>query len=230
MKYQTWALLTLIFIPSALVCQKKDRKLESRIAEIVSSFHGEAGIYVKNLRTSRTASIRADSLFPTASMIKVSLLIGVMDKIEKRELDYHGEMIYNDSLLYSGVDILGSFKSGEKIELSKLMMLMMSMSDNTASLWLQSLAGGGNRVNQLLDSLGFTQTRVNSRTPGRENDRNVYGWGQTTPKEMVGLLEKAYRGEIISKKASERILRLMGRNYWDEAGISQVPPVVFFGC
>jgi beta-lactamase class A len=109
-------------------------------------------------------------------------------------------------------------------------MLMLSMSDNTASLWLQSLAGGGIRINYLLDSLGFSQTRVNSRTPGRENNRNLYGWGQTTPKEIVMIFEKIYKGEIFNSKVSERMMRLLGRDYWDEEGISQIPPTVFVAC
>src|SRR5271170_6177356 len=155
MKFKNWTFAIFAFLPAMLLSQKNDKKLESRIREIFKGFHGEAGIYVKNLRTSKIAVWHADTLFPTASMIKVSLLTGIMDKIEKGELDYHGIMIYKDSLLYEGVDILGSFKNGEKIELSKLMMLMMSMSDNTASLWLQSLAGGGQRINEILDSLGF---------------------------------------------------------------------------
>jgi beta-lactamase class A len=223
-------LLIFLFLPMLVFPQKRDKRLQAQIEEIVKGFHGEVGIYVKNLKTSKIVAINADTLFPTASMIKVSLLIGIMNKIEKGELDYHGEQIYKDSLLYEGVDILGSFKSGEKIELSKLMTLMLSMSDNTASLWLQSLAGGGVRVNQLLDSLGFSLTRVNSRTSGREKNRDLFGWGQTTPFEMVGLFEKIYKGEVISKKASERMLRLLGRNYWDEAGISQVPPFIFVAC
>jgi beta-lactamase class A len=224
-----YSLISLL-LPLLIFSQKTDKKLQSQIQEMCKEFHGQVGVYVKNLRTSKIIAINADTLFPTASMIKVSLLIGIMDKIEKAELDYHGEQIYKDSLFYAGVDILGSFKSGEKIELSKLMTLMLSMSDNTASLWLQSLAGGGIRVNQLLDSLGFSQTRVNSRTSGREKNRDLFGWGQTTPFEMVGLFEKIYKGEVISRKASERMLRLLGRNYWDEVGISQVPPSIFVAC
>lgn len=99
--------------------------------------------------------------------------------------------------------------------------------DNTASLWLQSLAGKGTRINEILDSLGFKNTRVNSRTPGRESDRVMYGWGQTTPKEMATIIEKIVRGEVINKERSSQMLRLLGRNYWDEQAISQIPPGVF---
>ena len=63
-------------------------------------------------------------------------------------------------------------KTNEKIVLKKVIMLMLTTSDNTASLWLQSLAGTGTRINEILDSLGFSNTRVNSRTPGRENNRS----------------------------------------------------------
>jgi beta-lactamase class A len=150
----------------------------------------------------------------------------VMDNIHKGELTYHQELQYRDSLLYAGVDILGSFKQDEKIDLSKVMMLMLTMSDNTASLWLQSLAGTGTRINQLLDSMGFKRTRVNSRTPGREEARSQYGWGQTSPREMASLLEKIYKGEVISKGASDRMLRSLNRNYWDGVSISQLPPYV----
>jgi beta-lactamase class A len=123
-------------------------------------------------------------------MVKVPILIGIMHKIHNDELEYHQEMTYTDSLFYSeGEDILASFKSGEKIRISKLLMLMMSTSDNTASLWLQGLAGTGTLINKYLDSLGMKDTRVNSRTEGRQSNREQYGWGQTTPKEMATLLK-----------------------------------------
>jgi beta-lactamase class A len=106
-------------------------------------------------------------------------------------------------------------------------MLMLTMSDNTASLWLQTLAGTGTRINELMDSLGLPNTRVNSRTPGRTEQRKKWGWGQTTPREMGQLLEKIIRHEVISYTASEKMLRLMSRNYWDEEAISRLPADVF---
>lgn len=78
-----------------------------------------------------------------------------------------------------------------------------------------------------MDSLGLKDTRVNSRTPGREANRTEYGWGQTTPREIGTLIEKIYRNEVFSAAACERMMRCLGRNYWDEnEAISQVPPYV----
>ena len=125
---------------------RTDSKLEKKITDLVKGFHGDVGVYVKNLRTGKVSIFQADTIFPTASMVKIPIMVGMMDKIEKGELGYHQELIYKDSLLYAGSDMLGSYKSGEKIEVGKAMLLMLSTSDNTASLWLQSLAGGGARI------------------------------------------------------------------------------------
>jgi beta-lactamase class A len=207
--------------------QKTDKKLNEKLQEAIAGFNGDIGIYVKNLHTGKTVAINADTVFPTASIVKVSILLGIMDKLEKGELIYDQPLEYKDSLLYAGSDILGSFKSGEKVLLKKVMMLMLTTSDNTASLWLQSLAGTGTRINEILDSLGFKDTRVNSRTPGREDNRTVYGWGQTTPAEIGKLFEMIYQNKIYSPLACERMMRCLGRNYWDEdEAISEVPPYV----
>lgn len=216
-----------LFFSVVAFAQHTDKKLETRLREAVSGFNGDIGIYVKNLKTGKIAVFNADTIFPTASIVKVPILLGVMQKLERGELFYDSTIIYRDSLLYAGEDILGSFKDGEKIRLKKVMMLMMTTSDNTASLWLQGLAGGGTRINQILDSLGFKDTRVNSRTPGREDIRKMYGWGQTTPREMGEIFERIYRNQIFSLAACDRMMRCMGRNFWDqEEAISVIPPYI----
>jgi beta-lactamase class A len=217
----------LLALQPALYSQKVDKKLTSQLEAAVQGFNGDIGIYVKNLRTGKIASIHADSIFPTASIVKVPILLGVMDKINRGELHYDSALVYRDSLLYEGEDILGSFRDAEKILLKKIIMLMLTTSDNTASLWLQKLAGTGTRINQLLDSLGYKVTRVNSRTPGRESNRAAYGWGQTSPLEMAQIFESIYRNQLFNTAACDRMMRVLGRNFWDEdEAISQIPPYV----
>ena len=222
-------LFTTLYLHCTIVlfAQKFDKKLQAKVEEAIQGFNGDIGVYIKNLRTGKTVAINADTIFPTASIVKVPILIGIVDKIQRGELAYDSALVYKDSLLYEGVDILGSFKNDEKILLKKVMMLMLTTSDNTASLWLQSLAGKGTRINEILDSLGLVSTRINSRTPGREGNRTQYGWGQTTPKEMGTIFEKIYRNEIFSPVACDRMMRSLGRNYWDvNEAISQIPPYI----
>jgi len=204
---------------------RTDKKLTKELQKLVKDFKGDAGIYVQNLKTGKFAGINADTIFPTASMIKIPIMCGVFDKIEKNELSYHQNLIYRDSLLYAGEDILGSFKDGEKIQLSKVQMLSITTSDNTASLWLQKLAGSEN-INQWLSENGFEHTRLNSRTASRQAYQKLYGWGQTTPREMSMLVKKIRDGQAVSSAASERMYRNMVRIYWDAEALSEIPPYI----
>ncbi|MDN5288195.1 MAG: serine hydrolase [Mucilaginibacter sp.] len=218
-------LLTLfLFITSATLAQT-DNKLTAQLQNAIKGFKGQAGIYVQNLKTGKIVAINADTLFPTASMIKVSIQCGLMDKIEKGELQYNQKLIYRDSLLYRGEDILGSFKDKDTIQLSKVALLMITMSDNTASTWLQKLVGG-EYINNWLQQNGFKVMRVNSRIPGREAIRKVYGWGVSTPFEMCRLFTMIRQGKAVSEAASERMYRNMVRIYWDDKALSQIPPYV----
>lgn len=224
-----YLIIIALFILKPATAQTTDKKLTNLLSKEIQGFNGTIGIYVKNLRTGKTVQINADTLFTTASVVKVPILLGITDKIRKGEYTYDSTLTYwyKDSLLYPGEDILGEFKDGGKIRIKKLIMLMLTTSDNTASLWLQKLSGTGTRINEILDSLGYKNTRVNSRTVGREANRRQYGWGQTTPREIAGIFESLYNGTIYSKADCETMLRSLGRNFWDEnAALSQIPPYI----
>jgi beta-lactamase class A len=220
--------LALLLFPFLAFAQKTktDHKLEQSLTALISGFKGTVGIYVMNLKTGKQAGINADSIFPTASIVKVPILVGLFDKIEKGELSYHQPLLYRDSIKYGGSGIMQFFKDSSATELSVLANLMMTYSDNTASLWNQRLAGGGARINEVLQQYGLKDTRINSRTKGREAIWKIYGWGQTTPREMATLLIKIRKGEIVSKAASERMYRLMTKGYYDENALSQIPPYI----
>lgn len=217
-----------VFLAASSYSQREDAKLQLQIEKMIQNFHGNIGIYVHDLKHNKVVAINADTVFPTASIVKIPILLGIMNRIKNGELAYHQRLTYTDSLYYGeGDDILSDFKDSSTIELSKVMMLMLTISDNCASLWLQGLAGGGQTINGLLDTLGLKFTRVNSRTPGRESNRSLYGWGQTTPREIAGILEGIVKSKLLDKASSEKMLRLLGRQYWDEEALSQIPPGVF---
>ena len=202
-----------------------DASLERKLRVALSGFRGDVGVYVRNLRTGKTVTINADTLFPTASTIKIPIQCGLFDKLQKGELTYGQELVYRDSLHYDN-GITGSLRDSAKIPLSEVVMLMETVSDNTASLWCQALAGGGVAINAWLDKNGFSQTRVNSRTPGRQAAQKQYGWGQTTPRELASLLVYIREGRAVSPDASDEMYRNLGRQYWDNDGLSQLPPNV----
>lgn len=227
-KKTVWAACCSLLL-SVCAFSQTDKKLTVQLQAAIKDFRGEVGIYVKNLKTNRIVEINADTLFPTASLIKVPIQCGLFDKIARGELQYSATLTYKDSLDYDD-GLIGSLKDGAKVPLSEVVMLMETVSDNTGSLWCQALAGGGKAINNWLANNGFAQTRVNSRTPGRETNRTLYGWGQTTPREMAELLTMIRQGRAISPDASDRMYRNLCRQYWDGEGLSQLPPDIRAAC
>ena len=204
-----------------------DPILQRQLESAVRGFDGKVGIYVRNLRTGRYAAIAADSAFPTASMIKVPILIATFDAIQQGRLAYTQQLTYTDSLAYVDEDELGyQLKDSAKVRLSWVEMMMLTLSDNTSALWLQYLAGTGTTINSWLETHGFKVTRVNSRTPGRHDIWEQYGWGVTTPREMTDLFVMIREGRAVSPAASQEMYRHLTRSYWTGEALSAIPPWV----
>lgn len=223
-----WACLVTGTMPTLWAQATVDRDLQASLEDRVRDFRGDVGIYVRHLGTGATATIRADTLFPTASMVKLPLLVTLYDQVERGLLDLEARLTYEDSLFYGEKDdddIVNKMRPGETVTLSKLAFFMISISDNTASLWIQGLVGGAS-VNQWLEEHGFRATRVNSRVEGRRPDWEAYGWGQTTPREMAELLVMIREGRAVSPGASADMYRTLTDIYWDEEALSVLPPTV----
>ncbi len=206
-----------------------DSALAARLDSLARGFRGTVGIYVRHLSTGASVAMNADSVFPTASLVKVPILLTLYDQVQQGRLDLDARVPYPDTLHYRYVeatDVAGYMVAGDTLPLSELAFLMLTVSDNVASLWIQALVGGGAAVNEWMAAHGFAHTRVNSRTPGREAARTAYGWGQTTPREIAESLVMIREGRAVSPRASEEMYRLLTKAYWDDLALSQIPPTV----
>jgi beta-lactamase class A len=213
--------------PAAAQSEHPDRGLQRELETLTRGFRGEVGVYVRHLRTGATAVIAPDDTFPTASMIKVPIMLGVFDAIAR------GVFAFNDTApepraraRYPEDDILAGLSDTARITVGRLLTLSLTYSDNSASLWLQQLAGAGTAINDLLRRNRFAVTRVNARTPGREADYERWGWGQTTPREMARLVTLIRQRQAVSPAASEEMYRHLTRSYWTGEALSQLPPTV----
>jgi beta-lactamase class A len=94
---------------------------------------------------------------------------------------------------------------------------MMVLSDNTATnLVLDVLTTDA--VNARMESLGFKNIKIMRRigsggesVAGKDPENKKYGLGMATPREMVLVMEKLERGEVISAAASKEMIDLMKR-------------------
>ena len=197
-----------------------------KIEILLNNFNGEVGFYFLHLDRGIDFGINENKIFPSASLIKIPIMVQIFNRVENDNLNLDSLLFYDSSLInykYKGDDSIARFKENETISINKLLTHMITFSDNHASLWLQIIAGGGTKINEILDKYNFTKTKVNSRTLNREDQYLQYGWGQTTPKEMSKLMIEIKNGNIVSKKSSDEMYRHLTRIYWDDEALSQIP-------
>ena len=118
----------------------------------------------------------------------------------------------------SGSGILPEFAGGLRLTLRDAVTLMMVMSDNTATNLVIDALGGADTVNARMQSLGMKDTRLMRKVggggeseEGKKEENKRFGLGRTSPHEMVALVEKLERGEIVSPAVSKEMIELMKR-------------------
>lgn len=213
----------MLCLPMISFAQKVDKKLEKQIKTEIKGFNGDIGIYVENLKTKEIVAINADTIFPTASIVKVPILAGVFQKISNGELQLNKGYQYSVNRAYGGSGLMQFYKDSAQTDLSTMISLMLTYSDNVTSIWLQELAGGGAEINVLMDKLGLDNTKVNSKTVGREDNWKKYGWGQTTPKEMATLFALIREGKVIDARHSDKMYRYLKNQFYNERSLSKIP-------
>lgn len=217
-------LLLILVISVPLLSQSLDQKIQS----VLDGFNGEVAFYYRHLKTGNSLSFNGNDTMPTASLIKIPILLTLFDTISARPAFYQKQMVYDSTKANYGTggQILGRFREAQPISVSHLVSLMITYSDNHASLWLQELAGGGEAINWWLAKKGFKVTRMNSRTAGRRPIWQRWGWGQTTAREMAELVIGIRQSKWHSRAVSEEIQRVLSQIYWRSYALSQIPPGV----
>ncbi|NND73311.1 MAG: serine hydrolase [Rhodothermales bacterium] len=200
-----------------------DPDLQAVVDSVVRGFRGEVGVYVQHIPSGRSAEVRADVVFPSASLIKVPILINTVRQIEKGVLDIDAAFPFRDTLRTAGSGLLAGFRDGEMVTIREMMLLMSSASDNTAALWLQQLGGSGAVINSWLDDHGYEKTKVNAGTPGRKRQWKQYNWGQTTPREIARLFIGISEGNVVGPEGSRMIHNMLSRSFLDSEGLSPLP-------
>jgi beta-lactamase class A len=144
-------------------------------------------------------------------------MIEAFGRVAQGKAKWTDELVLVKGKKVGGAGILPEFTDGLRLTLRDGVTLMMVLSDNTATnLVIDMLSADA--VNARMESLGLKETRLMRRVfgggesvEGRKEENKRYGLGRTTPREMVTLMEKLERGEILSPGASKEMLELMKR-------------------
>ncbi len=197
----------------------KLQHLDAQIKAELESFKGKVSLFAKNLDTGETYGLNADERVRTASTIKIAVMVEAFARVAEGKARWTDQLKLTKEKKVSGSGVLQELGEGLQVTLRDAVNLMMVVSDNTATnLVLDVLSTDA--VNARMESLGFKQIKILRKVgsggeslAGKDPENKRFGLGFATPREMVLLLEKIERGEVISPAASKEMIELMKREH-----------------
>jgi len=190
--------------------------LRHTLDSIADAHHGVVGYSVIDLDNDVRLSRRGDETFPTASLIKLAILVTVYYLASKGDLSLDDPLTLLKIDQVPGSGVAQYLHNGTILTVRDAVWLMITLSDNTTTnLLLDRIII--RRVWDKMEALGLQHTKVHSKTFRRNSsvamDSSIkYGFGVTTPNEMAKLVELLARGKAVSPKADSEMLEIMEHN------------------
>jgi beta-lactamase class A len=215
---------------SSIAAAQSPGPLDQKIQAAIARFPGKVYLFAKNLDTGASYALNPDERVSTASTIKLPIMAAVFGAVESGKAKWTEELTLTQDERVSGSGILGEFSNGVKLPIRDVVHVMIVVSDNTATnMIIQRFTA--DMVNAEMDKLGLPKTRSLRKVRGDGNDlkppsgfsaagrlpeNEKYGLGVSTPREMVTLLEKIDRGEVVSPAASKEMIEILKRQHYQE--------------
>lgn len=183
-------------------------KLARDLNAAAAGHDGVMGIYVKDLTSGQIFEVNAGTVFPQASSIKIPILIELIRQAQAGKLNLNDRVEIRRAGLVGGSGVLEFFSDdGSAVSLRDLAVLMVVLSDNSATNLLIDRVGMGN-VNAMLDGLGLHQTRLARKMIDIAAERGDHE-NHSTPREMGALVETLSAGKLLDKDHAKMALEIL---------------------
>ena len=188
------------------------KKLETRVDEIAERFDGVMGIAIVDLTDARSVLKNADHLFPTASSIKIAILLELYRQEQQARGGTPGKAKLNGTYTFDAKDVVdgsqimtGLTSGVTQLTNRDLAQFTVAVSDNAAANVLIDRVGMQN-VNATLRNLGLTKTMLRRKmmdvAAAKRGEENV-----STPQEMTRLLEAIYKGKALDEELTDALMK-----------------------
>jgi beta-lactamase class A len=208
-----YRLLSFLFVLPAFAqsmpAELLETKLKAKLAALDRGVSGALGVTAIDLTSGRTITLNADTIFATASVIKVPILIEFFRQARAGEVNLREKITIDPSQTVGGSGLIQEQLKKGPVTMTLLDMLtaMIEHSDNTATNRAIAIAKM-ERVNRRTQELGLQATRL--RRIMIDNDAASRGMENiTTPMEMTRLMEMIYRGKACEPDDCKEMLRIL---------------------
>jgi beta-lactamase class A len=167
--------------------------LQKQLNKMAARFHGKATLYAINMKTGDTVELNADEPVQTASVIKLPIMVEVFAEVGAGKRSVGDKLVLTKENQVPGSGILAQLQPGLQLTLYDAVVLMMDLSDNTAT-------------NVVIDHIGIPAVNVRIKAMGLKDtylykkvfkpaegplppDQAKFGLGKTTAREMAEVME-----------------------------------------
>lgn len=182
-------------------------EMTQELARHAARHHGRVAIHLRDMRTGRSWAYHEDDLFPSASLVKVPVMVAVFSRIQEGRLSLRETLVLRRRHRSGGSGSLKWRPDGARLTVRDLLQFMISESDNTATALLMEAVGLG-YIQDQLPKMGLVYTGIYQEGMSIKSGR-VRHENYTTAREMNMLMEKIYKGELVSPEASRLMLDVL---------------------
>jgi len=205
--------------------------LQTRIDTITRAVPAKWGVYIKCLETGEEATLNPDVPMDTMSVIKVPIMVEVFRQVEAGKLALSDRVALDDRARVGGSGVLRMLDTGISFTIKDLLVLMIVISDNSATDLLYAKLGGIAPVNELMKQYGLANIRATGTAaawfdalraaPSAEQfyRAGTAHFGLASARDTGKLLEKIVRGEAVSPAASVAMLQILS----NQQHVSRLP-------
>jgi len=193
--------------------QRNFNALLDYLAEEAANFSGDFGLAAQRTDTELDEPLlfQADDIFPTASVMKLAVLVEYLAQAVTGELAPNRQVVVRAGDQVGGSGVLKDMQPGLRLTLHDVATLAITVSDNTAANLLIEEVGGLARINARLRALGMPNT-----TMGRPFIFDSTADNSGSPADFLRLLLLLARHQLISPAVSQQMLDLMRRQQFME--------------
>ena len=185
-------------------------ELDRDLRRISGAYSGKWTYALTDLTSGERIGFDEDEVMPTASLIKVPILIALYQAVHDGRLALEDRTTYRQEHLCKGSGVLERLTPGVELSVRDAAVLMIIISDNSATNMVIDLVGI-DEVNAQQRRLGLEQTTLFRRLGDRSAGLDARKMSVSSAREMARQLELIARHEAVSPEASQDMLRIMRR-------------------
>ena len=180
--------------------------LKDRLSSIRKTYPNlSTGLLFVDLQTGDYVDFNGDKVYPTASVIKLPILIAFLQDVDAGKINLNETWTMTRDVIVGGSGEFQDLPVNSKFTAQNVIEKMITISDNTATNMVIKRMGGINYVNKRFAQLGLTNTRLRNWLP------DLGGTNTTTLKELAQVLAMLDRQSVLSRNSEANALDILRR-------------------